>query len=207
MDPVIERLLAGSPELRKDFDSRLAKERATNRGDDLWLQGSALAAALLMGLRAGRDFQNLFNEADEILTAGTPDDWETVEAVLDSFVTPYAFADITPLANSEFEDFVARVGPATRRMIDDMLAPIGSVMRAAPNLPDLISDLGPAKIALGAPPEVRPGSAVEVIGLSIGPGGTGGRGIGPNGRYTVKFGDGSTTDVEERFVERSKPTK
>ena len=61
--------------------------------------------------------------------------------------------------------------------------------------------------AVGAPPEVRPGSAVEIIGISIGPGGTGGRGIGPDGRYTVKFGDGSTTDVEERFVERPKPTK
>jgi hypothetical protein len=207
MDPVIERLLAGSLELRKDFDSRLTKERATNRGSDVWLQGSALAAALLMGLRAGGDFQNLFNEADAILTTGTPDDWETVEAVLDSFVTPGSFADMTPLADAEFEDFLARVGPATRRLIGDMLAPIGSMMRAAPNLPDLISDLGPARIALGAPPEIRPGSAVDVIGISIGPGGTGGRGIGPNGRYTVKFGDGSTTDVEERFVERSKPTK
>ena len=207
MDPVIERLLAGSLELRKDFDRTLAKERATNRGGDVWLQGSALAAALLLGLRAGRDFQNLFNEADEILTTGTPDDWETVEAVLDSFVTPGSFADMTPLGDAEFEGFLARVGPATRRMIRDMLAPIGSTMRAAPNLPDLISDLGPARIALGAPPEVRPGSAVEVVGISIGPGGTGGRGIGPDGRYTVQFGDGSTTDVEERFVERSKPTK
>jgi len=207
MDPVIDRLLAGSLELRKDFDRRLAKERATNRAADVWRQASALAAALLMGLRAGRDCQNLFDEADEILTTGTPDEWETVEAVLHDFVTPYAFADMTPLGGAEFEDFLARVGPATRRMIRDMLAPIESTMRAAPNLPDLISDLGPARIALGAPPEVRPGSAVEVIGVSIGPGGTGGRGIGPNGRYTVKFGDGSTTDVEERFVERSKPTK
>jgi hypothetical protein len=30
--------------------------------------------------------------------------------------------------------------------------------------------------------------------------------MGADGRYTVNFGDGSTADVEERFVERPKPT-
>ena len=207
MNPIIDRLLACSPELREDFDRWLAKERSTNRAADMWRQASALASALLLGFRAGHECQALLDEADEILTTGTPDEWDIVEAIVDPFVTPYAFAGLTPLGDHEFEHFCARVGPATRRLIDDMFAPIGSMMRAAPNLPELISDLGPARIAVGAPAEVRPGSAVEIIGVSIGPGGTGGRGIGPDGRYTVKFGDGSTTDVEERFVERPKPTK
>ncbi len=131
------------------------------------------------------------------LTRGTSDDGETLAAFLDFLMLP--------METEEFEDVLARVAPASRQRISGMLTPIGSTMSAAPNLPDLVSHLGPARIAQGAPPEVRPGTVADVVGTSIVPGGTGGREIGPNGRYTVKVDDGSTTDVEERFVERHNP--
>src|SRR5437773_437881 len=66
MDPLIGRLLAGSPELRDDWDREVAKEARRGKAGDM-TEAAALAWATLTALQAGRDCQKLFVDLDEIL--------------------------------------------------------------------------------------------------------------------------------------------
>ena len=194
MDPLIGRLLAGSPELQADWDAELAKEARAGHSGDM-SEAAALAWATQTALRAGHDCQKLFSDLDEILKDAPLEDCVLTDVFLEDL--------LMAMEDAEFEVLMKRVGAVTRREIEQILAPMGAMMRVAPNLPDLIFHLGPAIVTADAPPAARPGSAVEITGIKFGPDGTHGQGIGPSGRYEVKFGDGSTADIEERFVERS----
>ena len=193
MDPLIGRLLAGSPELRDDWDREVATAARRGKGGDM-TEAAALAWATLAALQAGRDCQKLFVDLDEILRDAPVEDWLLIDVYLEDLMMA--------MNNAEFEDLLTRIGPVTRREIDEILAPVGALMRVAPNMPDLISHIGPATIASDAPGQIQPGSGVEIVGIKIGQDGTHGEGIGPSGRYEVKFANGSTADVEERFVNR-----
>jgi len=72
-------------------------------------------------------------------------------------------------------------------------------------MPELISHLAPARIVPARHRISGRAMSPRSCGIKLGRDGTHGKGIGPNLPYEVKFGDGTTKDLKERFVGRPMP--